>query len=113
MNDKPIISKYKEIVSKYASMDFGCMCDECKQTRSELLKLHSELSLLQEQQDINTPLKNITPNAFTMTEKIEEWSDIREKLIKFEAWRRVDNATHIKEYEFAEQIIDEYLKARG
>lgn len=40
--------------------------------------LESELSLLQEKEDIDTPLKNMTKNAFTMTDKIEEQGEEEE-----------------------------------
>lgn len=34
---------------------------------------------------------------------------VKTELIKYEAHQRIDRATHIKEFEFAEQAVDNYL----
>jgi len=47
MKDR-IIEIQKEVIREYASMDFGCMCAECKETRKRLLKLKTELQVLEQ-----------------------------------------------------------------
>ena len=76
MNTKAIIQKYKELVEHYHNYYLPIHSIHCNKgilaIKRTTKKLKIELSLLQEQEDIDTPLKNMTKNAFTMTDKIEE-----------------------------------------
>jgi hypothetical protein len=53
------------------------------------------------------PRADFNETTSDITKYMEEW--LRDELIKYEAHQRLDRLIHNKEFEFAEQAVDNYL----
>jgi len=56
---------------------------------------------------VGLPRADFNETTSDIVEYLKEF--LRDELIKYEAHQRIDRATHIKEFEFAEQAVDNYL----